>query len=522
MQQKLLRLEAVNLAYSIDDTEDLGTRRGGGLMLLEAIRHIETTFNTSLERISTGASAGLFKVLDDKAGTAAAVLGELAGHHTYQHATFVADVVAQSGGNFAGATEAAISANRWQQMQQLSFSSFGLGRSAMGVCKVDEVRTAHVTMRVGNKPDTPVSKSVYFRRDRGMERKQNFYSRELGGTDPTGGSYVESFDHLATAMPPSIRPATLEGKIAVFYADGNKFGRVAQRCKTPQKLTAWDDHIKRTRRQFLRQLLVRAADSPHWKNGGLVRLETLLWGGDEFMMVVPAWCGLELAELFFDSTQDLRYPVDGGDLLSHCCGLVFCHRQAPISGISALAKALADQGKLMNKTLGRLDNRLHWMVLESFDQAAGNMGEFLKRRFSVRAMVGKVDVPVVAWSDLALGPTSVKFLQQCFPTLKDTLPRSAIVQIARRMAEGSAINAAGEAHPLVRRSYLQVIGAAAEAGQRAAFGDLWTALTKQPLPPEDAEFVPSLDHLPAWATITELWDYCVAAPAATPAAGGAL
>ena len=55
MQQKLLRLEAVNLAHSIDDTEDLGTRRGGGLMLLEAIRHIECTFATSLERISTGA-----------------------------------------------------------------------------------------------------------------------------------------------------------------------------------------------------------------------------------------------------------------------------------------------------------------------------------------------------------------------------------------------------------------------------------------------------------------------------------
>lgn len=520
MQQKLLRLEAVNLAHSIDDTEDLGTRRGGGLMLLEAIRHIETTFNTALKRISTGASAGLFKVLDERAGTAAAVLEELARHTTYQHATFVANVVAQSGGDFAGATEAAISANRWQQMQKLSFSGFGLGPSGTGVCKVDEVRPAHATMTVQSKPDTPVSCSVYSRRDGGMQRKQDFYRIELG-IDPVGGRYCENFDDLATSIPSSIRPATLDGKFAVFYADGNKFGRVAQRCQTREELTAWDDYIKDTRRQFLRQLLVRAAGSPQWKNGGLVRLETLLWGGDEFMMVVPAWCGLELAELFFDSTQDLCYPVEGGKPLSHCCGLVFCHRQAPISGISALAKALADQGKAMNKALGGLDNRLHWMVLESFDQAAGDMGEFLERRFAVRRKVGNAHVPVVAWSDFALDPTSVRFLQQCFPTLKDTLPRSALVQIARRIGEGSAFDAAGEAHPLVRRSYLQVIGAASDTGQRAAFGDLWAALTGDPLPPEDAEFVPSLNHLPTWATIAELWDYCVALPAAAPAMEGA-
>lgn len=520
MPQKLLRLEAVNLALSIDDTEDLATRRGGGLMLLEAIRHIESTFSTSLERISTGASAGLFKVLDVSAGTPAAVLKELAGHKTYQHATFVADVVAQSGVDFAGATEAAISANRWQQMQSLSFSSFGLRPSGTGVCEVDEVRPARTTMTVKNQPDTPVSWSVYSRRDGGMQRKQDFYKRELG-VDPAGGRYCETFDELATSMPGSIRPATLNGKVAVFYADGNKFGRVAQRCKMPQKLTKWDDHIKDTRRQFLRQLLDCAAGSLRWKNGDLVRLETLLWGGDEFMMVVPAWCGLELAELFFDSTKGLRYPVDGGDLLSHCCGLVFCHRQAPISGISALAKTLADQGKAMNKALG-LDNRLHWMVLESFDQAAGDMGEFLKRRFAVRRKVGNDMVPAVAWSHLALGPISVTSLRRGVPVLKDTLPRSAIVHIARRMAEGSAFDADNNAHPLIRRSYRQVIGAASEAGHRTAFGELWTALTQQALPPENPDFEPNLDHLPAWATIAELWDYCVSVPAAPPAAGGAL
>lgn len=526
MSNKLLRLEAVNLAYSIEDTEDLGTRRGGSLMLLEAIRHVEDKFAKSqkvLERISNGASAGLFKILDEKQGTAQAVLAELAGHATFRHATFVADVVTQNGSDFAGATDDAIAANRWRQMQTLSFSSFGLGRSDAGICEVDEVRPAQHSTTVKSAA-AAVSESVQARRGNGMQRKQDFYARELApAADPTSGRYCKDFEDLATAMPSTIRPATLDGKIAVFYADGNKFGRVAQACKTPGELTGWDGYVKASRQAFLAQLLKRAANESRWQNSaaaGAVRLETLLWGGDELMMVVPAWCGMELAELFFLATQGMRFPVNGGPPLSHCCGLVFCHRQAPISGISALAKALADQGKAMNKASGQLENRLHWMVMESFDQAGGDMEGFLQRRFAVRRTVGGIASPVVAWRDLALSRPAVATLQRDFPALKEHLPRSAVVHIARRMAEGSAFVAGQDAHPLVKRSYRQVIGAASEAGQRAAFDGLWSALTGSAPPPDAAAFEPVLGHLPAWATIAELWDYCVPLPTAALAAGG--
>ena len=537
MARSYLRLEGVNLAHSIGDTEDLATRRGGGLMLLEAMAAIEQQFckpsPAALKRISTGASAGLFEILDVGRGTANAVLDALQSDPCFCHGTFVADVLTEGSSGFVAATEALIAANRWQQMQRLSFSTVGLAASKSGFCPVDEVRPAHETTTVKREKDTPISKSVSGRRENGMKRKQNFYQRELAslGGDPTSRDYSNNFDQLACKMPKAIRPTTLDGKMAVFYADGNKFGQVAQACQQPGDLTSWDDYIKQERRAFLLRLLRRAAtEKSRWqfddsKGASRVRLETLLWGGDEFMMVVPAWCGIELAELFFDSTANMRYPSgDDGKALSHCCGLVFCHRQAPISGISALAKALAEQGKLMNKSVGKLENRLHWMVLESFDQAGGDMDQFLRRRYPATlppaAPPGAATTPAVAWSNLMLSPQAVVSLKGDLPTLKAVLPRSAIVHIARRMAEGSGfeIDGAGQTkpHPLVARSYVQVIGAL-NADQLLKFNALWAALTGvAPANP----FIPSLTHLAAWATLAELWDYAVGEPPSVPGNAG--
>ena len=62
MTLQLLRLEAINQSYVIDDTEDLSTRRGGGYMLLQAVRAIEKEFKYDIKPVSTGASIGLFRI----------------------------------------------------------------------------------------------------------------------------------------------------------------------------------------------------------------------------------------------------------------------------------------------------------------------------------------------------------------------------------------------------------------------------------------------------------------------------
>lgn len=497
----LLRIEGVNLGHNILDTEDLSTRRGGSLMLLEAIYRVEARFSDCLEAISTGASVGLFKVLPDKCPTdiAKSVRDMLSGDRLFQHGTFVIDLVEAA--NFRQATESTIAANRWQQMQRLSFSTTGLSACSSGVCEVDELRpvTGQITKA---KKDVPASASVEQRWKFGVNNKREFYRRQLD-RDGTLGRYdnvafTTDFEGIATEPVIPLDPRTLSGKIAVFYADGNKFGRIAQDCEDDTSLRAWDNYLKGQRKALLAAVVERAMANKHWQtSAGALRLETLLWGGDELMFVVPGWCGLELADLFFKTTNDMRYPANAEQPLTHACGLVFCHHQAPISRIGTLVKELAERGKNSAKNL----NTLHWMALESFDQAGGDLDAFLARRFPAQQQNG---TQLVDWPSLALSPDAVARLARDLPKLKDDLPRSAIVRTVRAIAEGSAFDNANKAAALLTRSYAQVGKASSIAP--GVFEDLWRELHPSRSSWSDKAISPS--DLATWVKLVELWDYC--------------
>lgn len=487
---KLLRVEGVNLAHSIDDTEDLSTRRGGSLLLLKAIDEIAQKHPAALKPISTGASAGLFEVTGDSASTLESVKALLA-TSPYCYATFVVDLL-ESSLPFQQAEVAVLAANRWQQMSRLSFSATGLTASATGVCGVDEIRPASEGATVKGRKTT-LSASVFARRQHGLDEKRNFYQRNLD-SHYADLQFAADFEDIASAPPAGMIPQSLDGKIAIFYADGNTFGDIARACTTPDALLTWDVYIRGQRKQLLSALLERACSETHWQTDKQVlRLETLLWGGDELMFVVPAWCGLELATLFFERTTDMRYPDNpAGQLLTHACGLVFCHQQAPISRIAKLAKALAEQGKMAN----RQANSLNWLVLESFDHTGAGLDDYLLRRFGTTGS----KQPAVSWPDLALNPDSLHALAQYFLPLKNELPHSAVVHIARAMAEGRAFSANGEEHPLVKRAHQQVCDAGAEQ-----FLALWKRLHPHAI---DWQEVAHPDDLAAWIKLAELWDYC--------------
>ncbi len=492
---KLLRVEGVNLAHSIEDTEDLSTRRGGSLLLLQAIGDIERAHTATLKPISTGASAGLFEVQGDSAAILRSVKALLA-EPPYCYATFVVDV--QEGKqDFQQAEAAVLTANRWQQMSSLSFAATGLKPSALGVCAVDEIRPATESLKVKNN-QTNISASVDARRKHGLAAKRKFYTQQLGEHYQTL-EFTNDFSEIAsTPIPADVSP-NLAGKMAVFYADGNKFGDIARGCAAPVELTAWDSYIKGQRKQLLSALLDRASNATHWQTTqNTLRLETLLWGGDELMFVVPAWCGLELANLFFQHTANMRYPDNhAGQQLTHACGIVFCHQQAPISRIANLAKALAEQGKIANQQANRQTNSLNWLVLESFDHTGAGLDDYLKRRFGSTAN----HQPALNWPVLALNADSLQALTHNLPTLKNQLPHSAIVHITRAMAQGQAFESDGTLKPLVQRALGQVSEAGAET-----FKALWPRLHPLATSWQDAA---QPDDLGAWVKLAELWDYCV-------------
>jgi hypothetical protein len=508
MTTNLLRIEAVNIRYCIDDTEDLSTRRAGGYMLLQAIRDIENKFVGKLEPISTGASIGLFKILPVVTDTKKLVTDVndiLVGSPLYKHATFMVDVIADN--EFKDGVEKVIAANRWRQMQSLSFSAqWGNGNGGARVaCEFDDVRpSVNVTPnKDGSGKPLAVSASVKDRRDKGRMLRQKFYQTELGDMQPQSldfsledqgklfTNHTEEMSEFTHADEPWKQlPHNLSGKMAIFYADGNKFGSIQKNCLDDEALKAWDNDLKEKRRILLDGLLKQASKNALWKTAdGRIRLETLMWGGDELMFIVPAWVGLELAEFFFEHTNDWKH---GEKELTHAVGLVFAHHNAPISRLQKLAKALADQGK--NGSL-KGKNSLTWITLESFDHAGSELDDYWKRRGL------QVD-----WSHLQLIPETLQSLREKAPALKLSLPRSAMVRALDYFAGGKAFDAEGKPAHLLTRSY-KAVEESLNPDERTRFGELWQTL--HPIKSEWSAQPHSKDAA-VWAILVELRDYLVA------------
>ncbi len=485
MSVTLLRIEAMNIHYVNEDTDNLSVRRGGGLMLLYAVDAITGTLitkNGQLKVISSGASIGLYQVLDPDLAesTAKDVRKFLYNTPPYHHATFVVDIATDE--DFRKTLEKVIAANRWQHMQSLSFSLVGLDIAATGACKVDGLRPHVVNKKIKGEENTPIGRSVNERRNYGIQQRQAFYQQRILDNEPwNDGGFTDDFHELAA--DPTHQYGQLGDKIAVFYADGNSFGK-RQKGLSPDELRLWDDTIKKQRRIFLAQFLSKVRSEKDWiTTDGGVRIETLMWGGDDLLFVVPAWGGLEFVRAFFAAAKKWSFPENSThahDLLTHAAGLVFCHCTAPIGRITKLVKSLAETCK--NTPDGRSRNLLAWVALESFDHAGMDLDAYLKRRYG----------DTVTWRDLVLTPDRIDALLAALtPEAKLILPRSALIRALRLLIQGKLD------HPLLARSYSNVRDADSDVATA-----VWKALATTDFPGE-----PAAAHIPVWVTLLELWDY---------------
>lgn len=363
----LLRFEAMNLAGFIQDTQDLATIRGGSLMLLGAAQDFGQLVTRhwkgevpEFEAISTGASSGLFRFRAQSDEEATAVRHEVArifrDHPDLGHATFSVDVLPE--GDFREAADLLVAMNRWRQFQELTVVVPETPENGKGKpCEIDGIRPGTAGLS-----DAFVSGSVHRRRTFGREMKRKFYRRELdrAGTAHDPAAYVQDLKSLAarTGHP-------LDGKLAVIYIDGNRFGRFrVEHCQDAEELGRFDKWIQGERAKMLAALLGRMESDSTWQTSdGARRIETLLWGGDELTWVVPAWKGWEALEVFFS-----RDWVFDGVHLEHAAGMVFCHDNAHIHRITSLANELAGIAKQ-----DRSRSLAAYQVLESFDHAGADL-----------------------------------------------------------------------------------------------------------------------------------------------------
>lgn len=420
----LLRVEGVNFANFVTDTQDLSTIRGGGLLLLstaeglaEGLRH-EVPSIRQVEEVTSGASIGVYEIeMDDEneeQNIREGTIRWLGQQQALRYATVVVDVHRVGDGlEFAEMVQALTARNRWQQMQSLSIALDQ--ESSERVCQIDNVRPAYVQKEIKGK-NLWISQSVLARRSYGSSMKQRFYEKETGRT--LHNQFVFDLDELSN----NPEKANLHHKIAIIHLDGNRFGEIKARAGNSRE--AWegfDKAVKRYRRQMLEGLLDIMTGDDDWKTAdGQYRLETLLWGGDEIVWVVPAWKGWEMLSYFYRSSESWSFQDQP---LRHAGAVIFCHHNAPIHRLTKLVQELAEQAKQNN---GRDHDRFAYEVLESFDHAGGDFPGYRQSR-SVQPLELE---PRADAQLLVLNAGEMSLLQDWVKDTQEQMPRRKLHDVA--------------------------------------------------------------------------------------------
>jgi hypothetical protein len=387
MTTHLLRVEGVNLYNILDDTLNISVNRGGSLLLREATARIGKALcaeNIQAKAVSTGASVGLFRFSHENPQDIKEKMIEiLQNDDALKHLSFVIDVQPEAD----TVREAIVAKNRFQQLQQLTVSIPTKNtHSTQQSCALDGVRPASAKNNIQGS-QKQVSESVNQRFNYGKKQKKSFYQTETDPETDLNLNFTNDLGEIATDES----QGALSGKLAIVYFDGNKFGQIQKNCDEFEQLTAFDTEIKKKRQQFLTEFLQNhQTDEGFLTTDNKFRLETLLWGGDEVLFVVPAWRGFQTLATFYKHFAKWQHKIGAEThALTHAGGLVFCHHKTPISRMRKLAQDLAESVKTEN----REKNAFATLVLESVDYPTKDVKQFWKKRYSTSNTPPEIWVP---------------------------------------------------------------------------------------------------------------------------------
>lgn len=478
-----LRVEAVNLYASVYDTNQISIIRGGSLLLKQAIDDLAKKFTSQLTPLSTGASVGLFEITDaNPASLKPAVIDFLNTENNYHYFTFV--VVDAAHDDFQTAKEILVAKIRVLQLQQPSLS-VDENMAKAQPCALDGIRKAQKEIQLA-RGKTIINPFARLKWVYGRRQRKKLYHDELKELDlPTNDL---DFTQDLTQLSKNPDCPNLDGKIAVIYFDGNGFSKLqADLVRTAQDQKDFDRTIKNYRRDFLDQLLQRCEADPDWRIAKKNRLETLLWGGDEMLFVVPAWKGFELMGLFYQISQNWHITLnEQTKRLTHAGGMVFCQYNSPIYKMRELAQALAD--RIKGLAGGRDGNYYDYLALESIDYPAEALDCFFKYRY------GDLSAYRTCLSATGLAETDLPALAP----LRANLPKSQVYAIALAASKLSLTDHEAFDKALARLS--QLIG-------NETLENILTPLTTL-LSPQLNENIPdTAQQALIWLHLVQCWDY---------------
>ncbi len=420
--QTFILVEAINIVASVFDTDQLSVIRGSSLSLKEAIEHIKTKFDKKLEALSTGASSGLFRLIDHTADLTQIIESIKTELSENLYGCFVFLVESCEATDLLVAKEKLLTQLRFHQMRSITTvpDRVSNGRDFSNQpCGLEGRRiAANNTPTAVQGRTRQLSQSVFERLEYGRNRRQIHHFQE---GDRQKRSILQKFrssddfESLA-GNPQNPEHKKLNNKIAVVYIDGNLFSAIQRETLERAKQEEQEQMVKRQETQpdeeqqygylnqaqmdfdrtiqtkrsnFLLDTLcamvepesVQFPDAVYEndKKEKVIRFETLLWGGDEMLFVLPAWLGFEFLQYFFE--QSSQWNADG-ERLTHSAGLVFCHAKSPIHRIRELAKSLADTMKNVLGNDRRGQNIWDFIVLESIDYPGNfDIADFYRMRF---------------------------------------------------------------------------------------------------------------------------------------------
>ena len=519
MGQYFFRVEAVNLYNTIFDTNDISTVRGGSFLLLKAVEQLQ-----DLEPLSIGASAGLFKsnlVSTDEAADdlKKRIVDQL--NNVAADATFVVNYIKHEDKvDTQDIIKKLITLNRFSQFRQPTvippdpeeklleqkndkLVEISDETKAITQCEKDGFRPGTVRIYTpGSNEKVWISKWTNERREKGKKLRQKLFNNiyqstvkvlpELKSTISEAAVKDSAFTDDLESLGKASDKGNLNGKVAVIYIDGNSFGKIRDKtCKYANILEAFDRTLQQELRGkiFLELIATAITDTDfnyydQKKKQSQIRLETLLWGGDEVEWVVPAWKAWDVLKMFYNVKGEFRGRKESEKYpLTHACGVVFCHHNAPIREIRKLVRLLADDAKARLKTQfggeppksHTKGNVIKYLVLESFDNITESLGSFAQRYYKIPDL-----------SPLTIYANDLDKLESAYKQIIRYFPHSKVYEIIDQLKSEATSKTIDE---IVTRGLSELDSDRKEAVKKAI------------------ESVLSGENQIKWFMVADLWDY---------------
>jgi hypothetical protein len=434
----LVRIEGVDFAATLYDTDDLSTIRGASQAYFYMPQRIaellrERTKWKVPDEFPRGASIGVFRVetpeatteRDVEAAIADAIAATASGQlldELRRYLSFTWAAVPSTGDYGADVyrLEARCRTRQWQRL------TVDIPPEPTALpCRIDRRRPGYENAaRVADRYER-ASKSVAARHDYGRNQRHHFYSTVLA---EYGGAYADPrfqvtqslqdivdarrVDDAISGIDPKERvpmAAALSSKLAVIYLDGNKFTAIREStvfgpevADKEHRHRDFDKLVRLDKRPVLLKAVIDRlrADGRNqiFRDGRWrLRFETLMWGGDESLFVMPGWAVMDVLPSLMEALEGWEWQ---GHKLSHAVGVVICNVKTPIAVARRLAEELAEVAKdkdIIGSDLKALRNAVSIQVFESVEPPREDLAQFRKELYGTEkpacfTQVGKAGV----------------------------------------------------------------------------------------------------------------------------------